>query len=485
MRRAKIIATLGPATDSETTVRQLIEAGVNAFRLNFSHGSHADHRRRVEMVRRVMAEMDMPVAIIQDLSGPKLRTGPLRNGGPVELKDGTSVLLTNRSVEGTTEVIPVTYPYLTEDVPSGSRILMDDGRIELEAMGVEGGDLRCYVRHGDLLAERKGVNFPGVPLRIYAPTEKDRADLALGLSLDVDYVALSFVRRAQDVHELKRLMSERGKEVPVIAKIEKPEALGELSAILEASDGVMVARGDLGVEMLPEQVPILQKQIVEQANRGDSLVIIATQMLESMMHNPRPTRAEASDVANAVIDGADAVMLSGETAVGEFPVEAVRMMARIIGEAERSGRRGDRAGGREKRRATPTYAHAISHAAREIAHDMDLKAIVAFTQSGFTARLIAKDRPRVPIIAVTPNEHVWRQLGLLWGVSPRCCPFVQSTDAMIHIVEEDLVAQGWLKKGDLIVVMGGMPVTTRSQTNFLKIHQVESMGQIRVLRLSG
>lgn len=481
MRRAKIIATLGPTSDREAVIRHLIQTGANAFRLNFSHGTHEDHRRRVEIVRRITADLGKSVSMIQDLSGPKLRVGKLYKGEPIDLEEGDTFLLTGRAVEGSDEVIPVTYPYLAEDVPVGSQILVDDGRIELEAVAIVGPDLRCRVIHGGRLKERKGVNFPGVPLRVYAPTDKDRDDLAFGLSLGVDYVALSFVRRAQDVEALKRLIAEHDQDVPVIAKIEKPEALDDLEAILQASDGVMVARGDLGVEMRPERVPILQKQIIEQANRSDCLVIIATQMLESMMHNPRPTRAEASDVANAVIDGADAVMLSGETAVGEFPVEAVRMMARIVEVAEESGRQGD-IGGLARHEYTPTYAHAISHAAQEIAHDLELKAIVAFTRSGFTARLISKDRPCVPILAITPSEVVERRLSLLWGVTPILCPFVQHTDGMIHVVEEELVAQGHLQPDDLVVITGGMPVTTREPTNFLKVHVVQSMGKIRVIR---
>jgi len=471
MRRAKIVATLGPASDSEAAIHSLVQAGANVFRLNFSHGTHEQHRQRLERVRHISAELGLPVAILQDLPGPKLRTGSFP-GGPIELHEGATVLLTGRPVNGSSDLIPVSYPTLAADIPPGSHVLMDDGRIELQVVAVEEVDLVCRVLHGGTLGDRKGVNFPGLPLRLPSLTDQDHRDLAVGLSLGVDYVALSFVRRAEDVREARRLIAEHGQNVPLIAKIEKPQALEDLPAILEASDGVMVARGDLGVELPPERVPILQKQIIEQANSRGCLVIVATQMLESMLHDPRPTRAEASDVANAVIDGADAVMLSGETAIGEYPLEAVQMMARIVAEAERSGRHGDLGAGLEEQRATPTYAHAISHAAREIAHDMDLKAIVAFSQSGFTARLISKDRPRVPILAVTPDEAVWRRLSLLWGVTPVLCPPAQDTDGMIQLVEQELVAQGHLQPGDLVVLMGGMPVATRGPTNFLKIHRV-------------
>lgn len=476
MRRVKIIATLGPASDSPEGIGRLIEAGANAFRLNFSHGTQEDHGRRLEQIRRISTALDIPVSIIQDLSGPKMRTGRLKDGRPLELRPGDEVLLTSRPVEGTTGVIPVSYSRLAEDLPVGARVLMDDGRIELEVLGFAGQDLRCRVVHGGSLGEKKGVNFPGIPLPIPSITAKDRADLVFGLAQGVDYVALSFVRRAEDVREVRRLIAAQGQSVPLIAKIERPEALDDLDAILEASDGVMVARGDLGVELPPERVPVIQKQIVEQANRGDCLVIIATQMLESMMHDPRPTRAEASDVANAVIDGADAVMLSGETAVGAYPVETVRMMARIVEEAERSGLRQDLSAVPGGRQRPPTYAHAIAHAAWDIAHDMALDAIIAFTQSGFTARLIAKDRPCVPILATTPHEAVWRQLALLWGVTPVLCPFVEDTDGMVQVVERELVERGCLRAGDLVVVMGGMPVTTRGPTNFLKIHQVGRPG---------
>jgi pyruvate kinase len=471
MHRAKILATLGPTSDSEAVIRALIEAGANAFRLNFSHGNQQDHQRRVEIVRRISAEMGRPVAIVQDLPGPKLRTGHFP-GGRITLKAGDEIVLTGRPTEGTPALVPISYPHLAEDVPVGSRVLMDDGRIEVRVTGTEGPDLRCQVINGGLLGDRKGVNFPDVPLRLPAITDADRANLAFGLDLEVDYVALSFVRRAAEIRQARELIAAHGHNTPLIAKIEKPQALEDLDAILEASDGVMVARGDLGVEMPPECVPILQKQIIEQANACGKLVIVATQMLESMMHEPRPTRAEASDVANAVIDGADVVMLSGETAVGEYPVKTVEMMARIVEEAERSGRHGDLGARPGVESAASTYAHAISHAAREIAHDMELKAIVAFSQSGFTARLIAKDRPQVPILAVTPMEPVYRQMGLLWGITPLLSPFTEDTDGMIHLVERELVEQGHLAHGDLVVIIGGMPVATRGKTNFIKIHRV-------------
>ncbi|MGC9025375.1 MAG: pyruvate kinase, partial [Chloroflexia bacterium] len=372
MRRAKIIATLGPASASEEVIRGLIEAGADAFRLNFSHGRPEEHVERLRQVRRISAEVGRPVAVLQDLAGPKVRTGTLP-GGPLTLQEGEEVVLSGRPDALGPGRIPINYPD-PETIPPGSRILLDDGRLELQALSAQGGELRCRVIHGGILGEHKGVNFPDLALPLPALTEKDRADLAVGLAAGVDYVAVSFVRRAEDLREARRLIAQQGggthfSAPPLIAKIEKPQALEDLPAILEESDGVMVARGDLGVELAPERVPILQKEIIEQANEKGRLVIVATQMLESMMHEPRPTRAEASDVANAVIDGADVLMLSGETAVGSYPLEAVRMMARIIEEAERSGRRGDIGGRWAEGHAAPTYAHAISHAAREIARD--------------------------------------------------------------------------------------------------------------------
>lgn len=471
MRRAKMIATLGPASASEEAIRSLIQAGVDAFRLNFSHGRPEEHLERLRQVRRISEELGRPVAVLQDLAGPKVRTGSLE-GGTLALREGQEVILSGQPGAKTPGLIPINYPDL-EQIPPGSRILLDDGRLELRALSVEGKNLRCRVVHGGILGERKGVNFPNLSLPLPALTEKDRADLAVGLAAEVDYVAVSFVQRAADLREARRLIAEKGQVAPLlIAKIEKPQALEDLPAILEESEGVMVARGDLGVELPPERVPILQKEIIEQANEKGRLVIVATQMLESMLHEPRPTRAEASDVANAVIDGADALMLSGETAIGEYPVEAAQMMVRIIEEAEKSGRHGDVGGRPSVRHVAPTHAHAISHAAREIVRDMALKAIVAFTRSGFTARLISKDRPSVPILAATPNEAVRRRLSLFWGVTPVLCPFVEDTDGMIEAVERELVARGYLQPGDPVLIMGGMPVTTRGPTNFLKIHIV-------------
>ncbi len=474
MHRAKVLATLGPASDSEAIIRRLIEAGANAFRLNFSHGSADDHRVRLERIRRISAEMGVPVAIVQDLPGPKLRTGTFP-GGSVTLSEGDIVTLTNKDVQGSAHVIPITYPYLAEDILPGSTILLDDGRLELTALGPEGSDLRCRVVDGGVLSDRKGVNFPNVNLRVPSLTEKDRADMLLGLQWGVDYIAQSFVRRADDVRAARQWMMEHGREVPLISKIEKPQALDDLEDIVEASDGVMVARGDLGVELPPEQVPVLQKQIVRLANSRDRLVIIATQMLESMIHDPRPTRAEASDVANAVLDGTDVVMLSGETAVGEYPVETVEMMVRIIVAVEQGRRLLGPFVSAEVHHEAPTYAHAISHAAREIAQDMELKALVAFSQTGYTGRLVAKDRPDVPILVATPDETVWRQMALFWGVTPVLCPFVEDTDGMIRLVEQQLVMQHFLSPGDLVVILGGMPVAARGQTNFLKIHVIRSV----------
>ncbi len=369
MRKTKIVATIGPASSSEERLEALIRAGMDVARLNFSHGTHEQHAAAFTAIRAVSARLGRAVAILQDLSGPKIRTGALAGGKPVLLVDGAEVTITTEPVVGTASLLATTYPHLADDLHPGDRVLLADGLMELTVLSSQAGLVRCRVVHGGLLGEHKGINLPGVRLSAPAVTEKDADDLAFGVSLGVDYLAVSFVRQAEDLRQVRHLLREHGADTPVIAKIEKPEAVKNLDAILGACEGVMVARGDLGVEVSPEKVPMLQKQIIEAANRHGDLVITATQMLESMVSNPRPTRAEASDVANAILDGTDAVMLSAETAVGQYPVEAVDMMSRIALEAEASGRA---AGPTDHSRRG--YAHAIAHAACTIAGDLDFKA---------------------------------------------------------------------------------------------------------------
>ncbi|MFB3092919.1 MAG: pyruvate kinase [Dehalococcoidia bacterium] len=464
-RRTKIIATIGPATRSEAAVRSLIDAGVDAFRLNFSYGSHDEHAEAFDLIRRLSRYADRPVAIVQDLQGPKVRVGKLANG-PYQLEPGEETTFTTDDVTGDAARIPVTYAALPQVVKAGDRILLGDGEAELRVESVAGPEVRARVIEGGVLKENQGMHLPGVALSEEALSEKDLADLRLGVRLGVDYVALSFVRSGDDVRHLKKLIKEQGARIPVIAKLEKKEAIEALDEILAAADGVMVARGDLGLELGPEKVPLLQKRIIRQANRRGILVITATQMLESMTSSPRPTRAEASDVANAILDGTDAVMLSAETAVGRYPAQAVRMMARIAVEAE-SEPGEDHAEGRRL-----SHAHALSRAARKLASDVHASAIVVFTRSGYSAYLVSKERPRIPIFAFTPSEAVSRQLALCWGVTPLVANFAPSVEEMVPYTDRYLVEQGLLGKGDLVVVARWSPLGAKVWTNFVQLHRL-------------
>ncbi len=490
-RRTKIVCTLGPATSSEASIEALIQAGMNVARVNFSHGTQDEHAATIARVRAVAARLGVPIAILQDLQGPKIRTGSLVDGNPVRLADDQSFTITTQPVAGTGARVSTTYDSLPSDVRRGDRILLSDGAIELRVEAVDGAEVRCRVVHGGMLAEHQGINLPGVAVSAAALTEKDRADLIFGVHHRVDFIALSFVRQADDILEAKRLIAaavrsapgpsdprpeglhasayEEDNRVPVIAKLEKPEALARLDAILEAADGVMVARGDLGVEMPLEQVPVAQKRIIARANELGLPVITATQMLESMIHSPRPTRAEASDVANAILDGTDAVMLSGETAVGAYPVEAVRVMARIAEQTE----------GHWPARVAPlghaehvTLSHAVSMAARTLAERAEAPLIVVFTRTGASARLISRERPGAAIVAYTPFESIYRRLALWWGVTPRRSELLGTTEELIAWVDRRLQAEGLAQPGDDIVIMGGTPIAGRARTNFVKLQHV-------------
>jgi pyruvate kinase len=469
MRKTKIVCTIGPATRSEERLEALMLAGMNVARLNFSHGTQEEHGEVIHLVRAISARLGLSVAVLQDLSGPKMRTGALQGGVAIVLVDGAEITVTTQPVVGTQTLIGTTYPHLPADVHPGDRILLDDGLMELQVLATDETSVRCQVVHGGLLGEHKGMNLPGVKLSAPAVTEKDVSDLSFGVAQGVDYVAVSFVRQASDLRQVRQMLRDRHQQTPIIAKIEKPEAVENLNAILDACDGVMVARGDLGVEVSPEKVPMLQKQIIEAANRHGALVITATQMLESMVNNPRPTRAEASDVANAILDGTDAVMLSAETSVGQFPLEAVQMMGRIAEEAEASGRSAPAAD--HTRRG---YPEAIAHAACTIAGDLELKAICAFTQSGYTARLVSKERPKAPILAFTNNAGVFNRVALYWGVRPVLVDFAGDTDELVRCVERELLARRLAAAGDSVAVLGGMPVAAKGATNFLKIQRVAS-----------
>ena len=471
IRKTKIVATLGPACNSESQLEALIAAGANVMRLNFSHSTHADHAQTFERVRRVAVRMGQPIAILQDLQGPKIRTGWLVNHEPMELADKSELTITTRDVAGGGSVVSTTYQNLPHDVNENDCILIDDGNIELHVLAVDGQDVRTQVVHGGMLGEHKGINLPGVNVSIPALTAKDRDDLAFGLKLGVDYVAISFVRRAEDVQEAKDLIVQLcGHSVPIIAKLEKPQALENLRAILEVADGVMVARGDLGVELSPQEVPIAQKMIIASANERGRLVITATQMLESMVTHTRPTRAEASDVANAIFDGTDAVMLSAETSTGANPVLAVRTMATIAAEAECHL---DRWGlWHNKHTTTTDDARAIANAGVELAYEREVKAIFAFTRSGRSARLLSKGRPQVPIYAFSPDAETVRQMALMWGVIPILSPFVQTAEAMMAAGEEITLGRKVVEPGDLVVFVGSMPVSEEGHTNFLKLHRI-------------
>ncbi|BAZ04867.1 pyruvate kinase [Calothrix sp. NIES-3974] len=473
IRRTKIVATIGPATSSPEMLKAIIEAGATTLRLNFSHGSHADHQRNIRLIRQTAFELNQPVAILQDLQGPKIRLGKFEHGSIVVNK-GDRFTLTNRPVVGSQEISCVTYEYLADEVPAGARILLDDGRVEMlvEEVNRDKGDLHCRVTVGGTLSNNKGVNFPGVYLSVKAMTEKDREDLMFGLDQGVDWVALSFVRNPQDLIEIKELISSTGKQVPVIAKIEKHEAIEQMEAVLALCDGVMVARGDLGVELPAEDVPVLQKRLIATANRLGIPIITATQMLDSMVNNPRPTRAEVSDVANAILDGTDAVMLSNETAVGKYPEEAVATMARIAERIEQEMAQNSDRHAVDTRRSIP---NAISQAVGQIAEQLGASAIMSLTQSGATARNVSKFRPRTPILAVTPHVSVARQLQMVWGVQPLLVLDFPSTGqtfktALGVALERNLVAEG-----DIVVMTAGTLQGVSGSTDLIKVEVVTAV----------
>ena len=463
----KIVATLGPATSTPELVEALLEAGVSVFRLNFSHGTHAEHLGHIQRVRAAAERLHRPAAVLQDLQGPRIRVGTLAGGGPVLLQKGAALVLTARQVVGTAQEVSVSYEGLPRDVGPGQRVLLDDGRLEVRVEEVRGPDLLTRVVKGGPLGERKGVNVPGAHLRLPPFTEKDREDLAFGLRHGVDFVALSFVRRPTDAEPVRQVLAEHGAQAPVIAKLERPEALGALEEVLAAFDGVMVARGDLGVELPPEEVPVWQKRIIRLANRLGKPVITATQMLESMVSSPLPTRAELSDVANAVLDGTDAVMLSAETSVGQYPVETVQLMRRIVARAQ---------GFQERREEHDlrglSQAHAVSYAACLLARSLDVRAVAVFTTTGRTAHYVSQDRPPVPIFALTPDPRVERQLCLWWGVLPVLPPFPRQTDEAIAQAERLLLQRGCLQLGDRVVLVGSAPIIARGRTNFLLVHRL-------------
>jgi pyruvate kinase len=465
-RRAKIVCTIGPASDTEEMMRELMMRGMNVARLNFSHGSHEDHARVIRRLRKVAGELGRTICILQDLQGPKIRTGRLKHRSAVTLQTGQMIAITPRDVLGSAELISTTYQDLAHDVKPGEHILLSDGRVELVVKSISGANVICEVLNGGTLAENQGINLPGTNVSIPSLTPKDEEDLDFGLKHEVDLVAISFVRTADDVVQARRAIVARGGVTPVIAKLEKPQAIDNLDSILEVANGVMVARGDLGVEVAPEKVPLIQKHVIRRALDFRKPVITATQMLESMTESPRPTRAEASDVANAIFDGTDAVMLSGESAVGKYPREAVEMMARIVAEAEAHPFDPLLPEHRQARllSITETVCESMAHAAR----DLNVRAIAVFTETANTARILSKYRPAADIYAFTASETVCNRMNLLWGVTPLRCPANLSAAQMAEFAEHELLRLGALSPGDVFGLIAGT-TNTSGATNFMRL----------------
>lgn len=464
MRKARIICTIGPSSSTAEVLEAMVLAGMDVARLNFSHGTHDDHQARVDLIRKVSKKVGKPIALLQDIQGPKIRLGKFV-GGTTEVTTGQRVVLTTRKLLGGGGVLPTPITSMTRDVRKGDPVLLDDGRVRLEVLQVKGKDIACRVLVGGTLKDHKGINLPGAAVSVPTLTQKDIIDLAFGQELGVDFVALSFVRSARDVRQARAHVQKLG--TPLVAKIEKPQAVADLDAIAEASDGIMIARGDLGVEMPLEQLPGIQKAAVTAANARGGLVIVATEMLESMVNSPRPTRAEVSDVANAIYDGADAVMLSGETASGKHPVETIKMMAKIVLEAERRN-----ASRPQPFQATEDISTGVAAAAVSAADRLGSAAIIAFTESGQTARLISELRPRSRIIALTPHPAIVRRMGLYWGVTGHVAPRLTSTDAMIQAVRRLCGQQGWAKPGQTVVIVAGTPLSQPGNTNLMTVRRL-------------
>lgn len=474
MRRTKIVCTLGPSSSSPEVVRTLMSEGMDIVRLNLSHGDASSHRSLFHLVRQTAHDLNRNVAILMDLQGPKIRTGKLQDGKPVTLEEGALFTITSEEKAGSASCVSTTYKNLPHDVRPGDRILLADGMIELRVESVNIPEVLCRVVHGGLLGEHKGINLPGVPVSAPSLTEKDVTDLQLALELGADYVGLSFVRRAEDLREIRAKIAAAGKKTGVVAKIERPEALEQLDDIIGLSDAVMVARGDLGVELPLCDVPQIQKRIIRDCNRHGVPVITATQMLESMIREPRPTRAEATDVANAIYDGTDAVMLSGETATGAYPVDAVRMMRCIVERADeaRAEHAIEQPWLNDNEDPSRTFSCAIGHAAKLLSESLSVRRIVCFTSSGYTARMVAQYRPRVPITAFTLTEEAKRRCAMYWGVEGVLCAEVDSLDKMTVVIEHYLLKHNLAEKGDTVVLVAGTPLAVAGRTNLLKLHRV-------------
>ena len=470
-RKAKIVCTIGPSSSAEVALRDLMRLGMDVARLNFSHGTHEEHARVIERLRKVAGKEGHTICILQDLQGPKIRTGRLKFRTPVVLKAGSTITITPRDIPGTSSVISTNFQTLAHEVEPGARILLSDGLIELRVRALRGEDVECEVVNGGMLGEHKGINLPGTVVRVPSLTEKDEKDLEFGLKHNVDMIAVSFIRTADDVRAVKRLVYNHHSDAWVIAKLEKPQAIDHLEEILDVADGVMVARGDLGVEVPPEKVPTIQKHVIRRATEWRKPVITATQMLESMIENPRPTRAEASDVANAVFDGTDAVMLSAETASGKYPREAVTIMSKIIVEAE--SHMHDEVQRRRHQRRQLSISETICESVAHAAQDLEMRAIAVYTETGTTARLISKYRPECPIYAFASNPAVCARLNLLWGVQPILSEPASQTEDMVAAAEKILLNKQAVDCSNVMAVVAGTRTTTGS-TNFMRLHVVGS-----------
>lgn len=478
MKKTKIICTMGPNTDDKNIMRELAKNGMDVARFNFSHGDHEEHLGRLEVLREVRKELDIPVAALLDTKGPEIRTGLLKDGKKVALKEGQTFTLTTRDVVGDDTITHINYSGLNEDVTAGNKILIDDGLIELDVVEVNGTDIVCKVVNGGELGEKKGVNVPNVKIKLPALTEKDKEDILFGIRQGFDFIAASFVRTADCIREIKEILEEHGSNMRVIAKIENAEGIENLDAIIEASDGIMVARGDMGVEIPAEKVPYIQKTIIRKCNEACKVVITATQMLDSMIRNPRPTRAEVTDVANAVYDGTDAVMLSGETAMGKYPIEALKMMATIVEDTESHLDYNSYREGKVAAVMHHVISNAVCHASVSTAHDLKAKVIAAPSISGYTAKMLSKWRPGCHIIGMSPSASSVRQMMIYWGVKPIWSRRADSTDELVESSIEELKERGLVEIGDVVVVTAGM-VTYASrnqpatQTNSMRVVSIE------------
>ncbi|NMA87311.1 MAG: pyruvate kinase [Tissierellia bacterium] len=470
MKKTKIVSTIGPAIN-ENILRELFKDGLNIVRLNFSHGDHEEHKARIDMVKKVREEMGLPIGIMLDTKGPEIRLGKFKED--IELKDGDIFTLTTKDIMGDKTKVSVSYEGLPHDVKKGDRILIDDGLVELLVEDVvKEEDIICKILNGGTLKDHKGVNVPNVAINLPAITEKDIGDIKFGIENDIDFIAASFIRKAEDVIEIRKVLEENnGNDIDIISKIENREGVDNIDEIIEASEGIMVARGDLGVEILTEEIPLIQKQIIKKCNMAGKPVITATQMLDSMMRNPRPTRAEVTDVANAILDGSDAIMLSGETAIGKYPVESVKTMYKIATKTEESLDYAEVLKLKTSAKDIST-TNAISKATCTTAEDLDANAIVTATSSGYTSKAISKFRPRAPIIAATTSEKVMRKLSLVWGVYPVMSVRSENTDEVIDMSINSAMEEGYIKEGDLIVITAGIPVGVSGTTNLIKVHTV-------------